>query len=146
MTWKEAGLNSTVSPAFIRRIDGLLNDVLKRLRKNCAADIHKRARMRSAQEEIGGARDSCGLCFCSANPGATENVRCRGSEEKLTAENDRLEGMRAGALLHAIRQASQSVRCCGSKGLWLPDSSPEQMMANGSKPGCVVVTNAKRID
>jgi hypothetical protein len=102
--------------------------------------------MRSAQEKIGGARDSCGLCFCSAKPAATENVKCLDSEGKLTAEDDRLEGRRAGALLHAIKQASQSLRCFGSEGLWLPVSSPEQMIANGSKVGCVVVANAKRID
>jgi hypothetical protein len=102
--------------------------------------------MRSAQEEIGGARDSCGLCFCSTNAASAENVRRFGSGKKRTAENDRLEGTRAAALLHATRQASQSVRCRGSEGLWLPDSSPEQMIANGSKPDWLAVVNGKSSD
>src|SRR5262249_46512876 len=57
-----------------------------------------------------------------------------GVARKSTGENATFAGMRAGELLHAARQAPQSLRCCVGAGWWSPEPSAVQMIASGSNP------------
>jgi hypothetical protein len=60
--------------------------------------------------------------------------RC-GLSAKITGENATLAGSRAGAALHAVRQASHWLpRSEGEAGRWLPESSVVQMTPKVSKP------------
>src|SRR5262249_22001629 len=100
----------------------------------CAADMQVSAGRRSGQDCIGGARDSCGRCRGCNDSGSAKNVGRFGVAGKRTGENATFAGTRAGELLHAARQASQSLRCCVGAGWWSPEPSAVQMIVNGSNP------------
>src|SRR5262245_38588679 len=99
-----------------------------------AADMHDERPQAPSQDEIGGARDSCGWCRRCNDGASTTNDRRFGLSAKTINKKAVLDGTSAGALLHAARQASQPLRCSAGAGWWSPEPSAMQMIANGSTP------------